>query len=65
MCGCSEGENIHHHSFFGGRGGCCCSPRRFTTRTERINWLEDYKKNLEAEIKAVEEVIKELKTKIK
>jgi len=64
MCGCNERTGMNHHSF-SGMTGCCCSPRRFMTKTERINWLEDYKKNLEAEIKAVGEVIKELKTKIK
>jgi hypothetical protein len=31
------------------------------TKAERINWLEDYKKNLQAEIKAVDEVMKEMK----
>jgi len=61
MCGCNERAGMPHHHGFNGMMGCCCSNRRFMTKAERINWLEDYKKNLQAEIKAVDEVIKELK----
>lgn len=35
--------------------------RRFVTKEERIAWLEEYLKNLQAEVKAVEERIAELK----
>jgi len=35
--------------------------RRFPTREERIAWLEEYLKELQAEAKAVEERIAELK----
>jgi len=35
--------------------------RRFPTREERIAWLEEYLKELQAEVKAVEERIAEMK----
>jgi len=35
--------------------------RRFPTSEERTKWLEDYKSDLETEIKAVSERIQELK----
>jgi hypothetical protein len=35
--------------------------RRFPTREERIAWLEQYLKDLQAEAKAVEERIAELR----
>jgi hypothetical protein len=35
--------------------------RRFPTREERIAWLEEYLKDLQAEVKAVEEHLAELK----
>jgi len=60
-----------HHGHHGPAGGCCCGPtawgpgfpfgRRFPTREERIAWLEEYMKDLQAEVKAVEERIAELK----
>lgn len=39
--------------------------RRFFTREERIAWLEEYLKALQAEAKAVEERIAELKAAAK
>jgi hypothetical protein len=67
MCG-PGGYHGHH----GHGGGCCCGPmvwgpgysfrRRFPTREERIAWLEEYLKDLQAEAKAVEERIAELKS---
>ncbi len=60
-----------YHSHHGHGGGCCCDPmawgpgfpfgRRFPTREERIAWLEEYLKELQAEVKAVEERIAEMK----
>jgi len=38
----------------------CYSGRRFLTKEERIEWLEDYKSNLEKELKGVTERIAEL-----
>jgi len=71
-CGCGDrhghdgcGEQEHRH----GRGhGCCCEgepgrhfQRRFHTREERLASLEGYLQDLQAEVKAVEEQIAELK----
>jgi hypothetical protein len=39
----------------------CYGGRRFLTKEERIEWLEDYKSNLENELKGVTERIEELK----
>jgi hypothetical protein len=39
----------------------CYGGRRFLTKEERIEWLEDYKGNLENELKGVTERIAELK----
>jgi len=39
----------------------CYGGRRFLTKEERIEWLEDYRSNLENELKAVNERIAELK----
>jgi len=36
--------------------------RRFLTKEEKIEWLEDYKTNLEKELQGVTERIQELKT---
>lgn len=64
-CGC--GHHTHHahwgeqHHHWGG----CCMPgyghRRFPTRNELISELEEYLKQLKAEMKGVEERIAELK----
>ncbi len=51
-CGCLGGEHpyeIHFH-------------RRFSTRAERITRFEEYLRDLQAEAKAVEEKIAEMKT---
>ena len=49
----------HHHQ------GCCCSPghplRRFLTREEVVQELEEYLKQLTDEAKGVEERIAELR----
>ncbi|KYC51768.1 MAG: hypothetical protein AMQ22_01162 [Candidatus Methanofastidiosum methylothiophilum] len=42
-------------------GGSCHSGRRFLTKEERIEMLEDYKNWLEKEKQGVEERIEELK----
>ena len=72
MCGHGEHHGEHH-----GSHGCCCGMggfdhdlgfvagmrfgRRFPTREERIAWLEEYLKELQAEAKAVEQHIADLK----
>ena len=70
-CGCSGHGEHHRHHDHGGHCGCGCegkawgpgSPfrRRFPTREERIAWLEEYLKDLQAEAKGVEERIAEMK----
>ncbi len=61
MCG-YPGPHWHH--------GCCCMEpegwkpgfrRRFASREERIARLEEYLKELQAEIRAVQERLAELK----
>ncbi|MGC8873632.1 MAG: DUF5320 domain-containing protein [Chloroflexia bacterium] len=63
MCG-----HPRHHAPHG--YGCCCADpgawgpairRRFATREERIARLEEYLKELQAEVQAVQERIAELK----
>ena len=62
-CGC---EHHTHQVPWGGRRhwGSCCSPgyeRRFLTREEIVGELEEYLKELKAEVKGLEEHIAELK----
>ena len=40
---------------------CGYGERRFLTKEEKVEWLEDYKSNLENELKGVTERIAELK----
>jgi len=39
----------------------CYGGRRFLTKEEKIEWLQEYKSNLENELKGVTERIAELK----
>ena len=39
----------------------CYGGRRFITKEEKVEWLEEYKSNLENELKGVTERIAELK----
>ena len=67
-CGCGHhGEQTeHHHGEW--HCGCGCGSwdsrmtfrRRFQTREERVAWLREYLKDLQAEAQAVEERIVEL-----
>jgi hypothetical protein len=62
--GCCCGRGPHHEG--GYRGRCEGGPgrhfrRHFFTREERLAWLEAYLKELQAEAKAVEEKMAELK----
>jgi hypothetical protein len=64
MCG-----HFGHHVSFG--DGCCCGStardrgfvfaRRYFGSSERIAWLEEYLKELQAEVIAVQEQIAEMK----
>lgn len=67
QCMCHHG---HEHSAHHGHGqadhqssGCCHGSgfRRFTSREERINMLEQYITELRSEIKGAEEHLAELK----
>lgn len=57
---CCHDRHIHHP--------CCCQPcecgrpftRRFQTKQERIEELQEYLRQLKAEIQAVEEQLTEL-----
>ncbi len=69
---CGHGE---HHGFHGHTCWCGCYDfgfrmhfgpgihftRRFSTKEERIAWLEEYLKELKAEVKAVEERLAEIR----
>lgn len=68
---CEHGEHHGRHGcgcgrqHFGSEMGDCHGMhfrRRFLTREERIARLEEYLKVLQAEVKAVEEAIAEMKT---
>jgi hypothetical protein len=54
-------ELVSRESLQGGVECMCYGGRRFLTKEERIEWLEDYKSNLENELKGVTERIAELK----
>ncbi|MCJ7743743.1 MAG: hypothetical protein MUO99_04190 [Dehalococcoidales bacterium] len=62
-CGC--GHPAHHaQAMVGHQWGCCAhgySPRLFPTREEIIAQLEQYRKDLQAEVKGVEERLAEFK----
>lgn len=62
---CGHHESYGHHGY-----GCCCQPggfhrgpfhRHFPSREERIARLEEYLKDLQAEAKAVEERLADMK----
>ena len=61
--GCEQ--HFHHAPPRGWHGGCCCGPgympRRFPTREEIVEDLEEYLKQLRTEAKGVEEHIAELR----
>lgn len=44
---------------------CCCSNsgRMFVSKDEKLSWLNEYKKDLENELKGLNERISELETK--
>lgn len=58
MCDC---EDTGHGEGNGCNCCCCNSGRRFYTKAEKIQMLEDYKTWLEKEKQGVEEKIEELK----
>jgi hypothetical protein len=67
MRGCEEKPGLHampmrhgiHHS--DAHGTCGCGERKFLSKKERIEMLEEYRESLKCELKGVEEELKELK----
>jgi len=56
MCGCEEKQG--HNS--GAHGMCGCGGRRFLSKKERIEMLEEYRESLKCELEGVEEELKSL-----
>jgi len=57
-CGCGCGCGYHHHEGLHGRP----RRRRFLTKAEKIERLQNYAEELKKELTAVQERIKELKS---
>ena len=73
---CCGDENMHHgasgchemppakhghHGHDHGTCGCGCGGRRFLSRKEKIEMLEEYRESLKNELEGVEEALNELK----
>jgi hypothetical protein len=52
-----------HHLGAGGMCGCGCHERRFMSKKERIEMLEEYRESLKCELEGVEEELKDLQMK--
>ena len=73
--GCGHGSSDHsggsccgHHHSHHSEGGCCghgSYGRRFMSREETIEYLQEYLKQLQSEAKGVEEYIEQLKNEKK
>jgi len=50
-----------HHGQHHGACGCGCGGRRFLSRKEKIEMLEEYRESLKNELEGVEEALNELK----
>ena len=66
MCGCEEKHGHHAVSmphgvhYSGARGMCGCGERKFLSKKERIEMLEEYRESLKCELEGVEEELKGL-----
>lgn len=66
MCGCEHEHGHHampirhkvHHSE--AHGTCCCVERKFLSKKERIEMLEEYRESLKCELDGVDKKIKVL-----
>ena len=66
MCGCEEKHGHHampmrheiHHS--DAHGTCGCGERKFLSKKERIEMLEEYRESLKCELDGVGEELKEI-----
>ena len=54
-------RGAHHRGMAHGMCGCGCGGRRFMSRKERIEMLEEYSESLKSELQGVEEELKELR----
>ena len=54
------GQGSHHGGMAHGMCGCGCGERRFLSRKEKIEMLEEYRESLKNELEGVEETLKEL-----
>lgn len=55
------GHSAHHMGMAHGTCECSCGGRRFLSKKERIEMLEEYKESLKSELEGVEEELRELK----
>ena len=53
------GHGAHHRGM--AHGMCSCGGRRFLSRKEKIEMLEEYRESLKSELEGVEEELNELK----
>lgn len=68
MCGCEERQDHHaepmsmpHSALRSGEHGMCgCGGRRFLSKKEKIEVLEEYRESLKCELEGVEEELKRL-----
>ena len=49
------GQGSHHGGMAHGMCGCSCGERRFLSRKEKIEMLEEYRESLKNELEGVEE----------
>lgn len=69
MCCADEERHGHHAGHIGhgthhmgmAHGMCGCGGRRFLSRKEKIEMLEEYRESLKCELEGVEEELNELK----
>jgi hypothetical protein len=54
-------HGAHHRGMVHGACGCGFGGRRFLSRNEKIEMLEEYRESLKNELEGVEEELKELK----
>jgi hypothetical protein len=60
---CHAGHTIHgapHRGMVHGMHGCGCEGRRFLSKKEKVEMLEEYRESLKSELEGVEEELKML-----
>ena len=55
-------HGAHHRGMVHGMCGCRCGGRRFLSRKEKVEMLEEYRASLKNELEGVEEELKELQS---